>query len=251
MKATSNVVVRGLIGLVAGATLELAATAAVADGMYAGSRYERPFSWAGFYVGAHAGGAWSETDWTFFNGVGPEDFQNNASSFIGGGQVGLQGQWGHLVAGIEVSFSGVKLDDTVTAVLFADRSRSSTIENLLLVTGRLGYSTGPWLFYGKGGFASADVDFNTFVTSTGAPTTSSSDRENGWTVGFGTEYALTRNIIVGLEYDFVRLDIGDRNQFVFTGFISPETVSNAHADIQAVMARVSYKFGGDEPRPLK
>jgi outer membrane immunogenic protein len=250
MKATSNVVVRGLIGLVAGATLELAATAAVADGIYAGSRYERPFSWAGVYVGVHAGGAWSETDWTLNNSVVVEDFKNNASSFIGGGQIGLQGQWGHIVAGVEVSFSGVSLDDTVTSGLVADRSRNSTIENLFLATARLGYATDRWLVYGKGGFASADVDFNTFVTSTGAPTSSSSDRENGWTVGFGTEYALTRNIILGLEYDFVRLDIGDRDQTVSLGFL-PATVSSAHADIQAVMARLNYKFGRDEPIPLK
>src|SRR5262249_20106205 len=151
---------------------------------------------------------------------------------------------------VEVSFSGVSLDDTVTSGLVADRSRSSKIENLFLATARLGYATDRWLVYGKGGFASADVDFNTFVTSTGAPTSRSSDRENGWTLAFGPEYGLTRNILWGLEYDFVRLDIGDRDQTVSPGSL-PATVSSAHADIQAVMARLSYKFGRDEPIPLK
>ena len=205
--------------------------------------YERPFSWSGIYVGGHAGAAWGDTDWTFFNGGVSEGFSQSDSSAIGGGHVGLQGQWGSFVAGVELSYSALHLKSTSAANLATNRDRTSEIDRLFLATARLGYASGLWLVYGKGGFASANVDFNTNVTSTGAPTTSSSGRETGWTIGAGVEYALTPNVILGLEYDFVRLNVGDRSQFVFPGFTTPETVTGANVDISTVMARLSYKFG--------
>lgn len=230
--------------------MAVSATPALADGPYrkapreAAGPYDRPLSWSGFYVGGHLGGAWSDTDWSFFNGVNTEDFGQSASGVMAGGQAGAHVQWGAVVAGVEISFSSLNLRDTTTSVLNVDRSRAVDIDDLLLITGRLGYAAGPWLIYGKGGFASADVEFRTFVTSTGAPTTRSGERENGWTVGAGMEYALHPNATIGIEYNFVRLDIDDRNQFVFPGFIAPERVTDAETDIQTVMARLNFKFGG-------
>ena len=150
---------------------------------------------------------------------------------------------GAFVAGLEVSYSKLTpdLSDLTTSLDFADRTRESEIDNLFTATGRLGYAMDRFLVYGKGGFASGDVGLNTSVTSTGQPTTSSSDRENGWTAGAGFEYALSDCITAGIEYDFVRLDVGDRNQFVFPGFIAPETVTNAHVDVQSVVGRLNFK----------
>jgi hypothetical protein len=45
------------------------------------------YNWTGFYVGGNAGGAWSKTDWTFFNGGNSEAFSQDASSWIAGGQI--------------------------------------------------------------------------------------------------------------------------------------------------------------------
>lgn len=236
---------RSIAGLIACAVCAFATLPALADGPYFGGPqdYAVPFSWQGVYVGANVGGAWSNTDWTFFNGVGSERFQQNDSAVIGGAQAGAQVQWGAFVAGLEVSYSKLTpdLSDLTTSVDFADRTRESEIDNLFTATGRLGYAMDRFLVYGKGGFASGDVGFNTSVTSTGQPTTSSSDRENGWTAGAGFEYALSNCITAGIEYDFVRLDVGDRNQFVFPGFIAPETVTNAHADVQSVVGRLNFK----------
>jgi len=203
------------------------------------------YNWTGFYLGGHAGGAWSTTDWTFFNGVGSEGFSQDSSSWIAGAQVGYLYQFSpNWVVGVEVSWSGTDLEATSTSLLFANRSRQSKINDLLLVTGRFGYASDNWLTYIKGGYANADVEFNTSVTSTGLPTSSSSDREDGWTVGGGIEYGIFPNMSIGVEYNFVRLDIGDRNQFVFPGFIAPETVTGADADIHSVWARVNFRFGG-------
>jgi outer membrane immunogenic protein len=206
------------------------------------------YNWTGFYIGGHIGGARSNVDWTFFSGTVSERFSQDASSWIGGGQVGFLWQWtGNWVIGAEVSYSATDLNETSTAVLLADRSRRSEIDNLLLVTGRLGYASDRWLTYVKGGYATARVKFDTFITSTGQPTTTSRDRENGWTVGAGFEYAITNYVSLGAEYNFVRLNIDDRNQQVFPGFAAPETVTDARADIHAVWARLNFRWWGAAP----
>jgi outer membrane immunogenic protein len=201
------------------------------------------YSWTGLYVGGNAGGAWSSTDWTFFNGVNSEAFSQDRASWIAGGQIGYLYQFSpNWVAGVEVSWSGTHLDTTSLSVLNADRSRQSSIIDLLLVTARLGYASNNWLGYIKGGYANSRVEFNTFVASTGQVTTRSSERDGGWTAGAGFEYGFTPNITAGVEYNFARLNIGDRNQTVSPGFIVPETVSGANADIHSVWARLNFKF---------
>jgi len=204
------------------------------------------YNWTGFYVGGNVGGAWSRTDWTFFNGNPGgnfEPFTQDASSWIAGGQVGYRYQSApNWVWGVEASWSGTHLSDTSLSVLNADRSRQSKITDLLLVTGSVGYAANNWLTYVKGGYANANVDFNTWVTSTGLPTTTSSGRDSGWTIGGGIEYGFTPYISAGIEYDFARINIGDRNQTVLNGFNVPETVTSAHSDIQTVMARLNFRF---------
>jgi hypothetical protein len=61
-------------------------------------------------------------------------------------------------------------------------------------------------------------------------------------VGGGFEYGFNPYISVGIEYDFSRINIGDRDQIVFSGFSAPENLTSAHADIQTVMARLNLKL---------
>jgi opacity protein-like surface antigen len=71
-------------------------------------------------------------------------------------------------------------------------------------------------------------------------TASVSSRRGGATAGVGTEYMITPNIILGLEYDWIGID--GRN---FTSTVSnggPFVINNRDTDIQEVTARVSFKF---------
>ena len=214
------------------------------------------YNWSSLYVGLHAGGAWSQMDYTFFNGDAiTERFDQDPSSFLWGGHIGLQRQWGNWVAGIEVSYSGLDLDDTIEASLQANRSNRVEIEDLLLATLRLGWTWDRSLFYVKGGYASAQVGFDRLNTATGIVLNTSGDREHGWTAGAGWEYALTANVILGLEYNFVRLDIDDRVQTpVNVGTcVANCTATDIDADLHTVMARISFKTSNDIDRaaPLK
>jgi outer membrane immunogenic protein len=249
-------VCRALVwGAAVGVALTGLAASASADGppSYRGSPYVAPFSWSGIYIGGHAGGAWSDADFIFDQPTLPlrERISTNASGFAGGGQIGLQHQWGSLVAGIELSYTGANLDETVTSTAVADRSRSEKISDIFLAGVRLGYAFDRSLLYVKGGYANATVDIDTHVISTGTLTGSSSKRENGWNLGAGWEHALSRNIIVGVQYDFIQLDGTDRLNVNTAGFVTGNHL-DLNTDIHVVTARLSYKFGREETAmPLK
>jgi outer membrane immunogenic protein len=232
--------------IVAASTITFAQTALAADIPVKAPPVSTPFApvnWTGFYIGGNAGGAWSTTDWTFFNGATFEPTSQNRSSWVAGGQIGYLYQFNpNWVAGIEASWSGTNLKQTSLSLEVADRFRQSKITDLLLVTGRLGYASYNWLGYIKGGYANSKVDFNTSVASTGLASSTSSDRNGGWAVGAGLEYAFNPYVSAGVEYNFARLNVGDRNQAVSPGFVTPETVTSAHADIQTVWARLNVRF---------
>src|SRR5215468_8079743 len=61
-----------------------------------------PFSWTGFYLGGHVGGAWTHDGITDRDEIPGTTYSNNASGFLGGAQVGYNWQTGPMVFGIEV-----------------------------------------------------------------------------------------------------------------------------------------------------
>src|SRR5436190_2670666 len=70
------------------------------------------WSWTGFYLGAHLGGAWGSEDVTATGfGVGSLD----PRGFIGGGQVGYNWQFHpNWVVGVEGDFSATNADASKT-----------------------------------------------------------------------------------------------------------------------------------------
>jgi outer membrane immunogenic protein len=206
------------------------------------------------HIGGHAGGAWSRTELTgnvLVVGVitASEPIAHDSSSWIAGGQLGCLYQFHpNWVAGIEVSWSGTDLTRDAPSTVFADRSRHSRISDLLLLTGRLGYASNNWLAYAKGGYANAEFDFDSSVASTGQPTSTSSGRDDGWTLGGGIEYGVHPNVSVGVEYNFVRLNIEVRVPTIFPHTL-PETITDAHADLHLVWLRLNGRFGNPAGRP--
>jgi outer membrane immunogenic protein len=195
--------------------------------------------WAGFYIGGHLGAAWSRSGYTYDNGVGLiEPFGFDPNSIIGGGHAGLQGQWGTWVLGIEGSFDGTDLSQTDTSVLAPPRTRSLKIDEIATVTGRLGYAIPGWLFYVKGGWAGVHENNSSFNPANGI-THSFSDWNSGYTVGGGIEYKLTRNWILGAEFNFYNAKF-DRSGSDSAG--NAVSVFNSNADIYSVLFRASYLF---------
>ena len=152
-------------------------------------------------------------------------------------------QWGTAVIGIEGTYAWHDLSQTSVSIstLIVDRSSSFDSKNMATVVGRLGWAWDRWLVYGQSGWAAAKTDFRRFSTTTNANTASSSKWDDGWTVGVGTAYAIWNNVNLGIQYDFVRIDIDNRSSTVTPGFLGP-SILNARSDIHQVTARLSFKF---------
>jgi outer membrane immunogenic protein len=209
--------------------------------------------WSGPYLGLHAGYGWTRQD----AGLGQDI---DANGWLMGGHLGLQRQFDRWVVGIEASYTGSDMDGATTIGSGALAVNIATsVSDLLMITGRLGYAWRDRLFYVKGGYASAEVDFA--ITTPGG-NFSSSSRFDGWTAGFGVERMITRNVSFGLEYNYI--DLGGKN-LSFSGgggpvalaavvdpYCPPPTPVSGHLDpdgIHTIMARLSFKIG-DEPEHI-
>ncbi len=216
------------------------------------------FDWTGFYGGAHLGAANAQANSTevlfpdnpiLFE---PITFEQSETSVTGGIQAGWQRQWGKLVAGFEAGLTIVRFDSTTAAdqqlgfesgLLVGGLTRSVETSDIFTFTGRLGYADGRWLAYAKGGVASAQIDV-TYRDALTATTTSSDGRETGWIAGIGIDYALSQKLFLGVEYNYVH----------FRSDITPPPIPEAQfgdvdVDIQSVVVRLNYRFGGCCGRP--
>lgn len=184
-------------------------------------------SWTGLYVGGHVGYGTSSTRWTH-ESISPfsttcstcaitvpgEGFSSDAA--VAGGQIGYNFQYGQWVIGPEVSYSGTSFPDSHSISPGAFNQPAATtlfsrIGDTLTVTGRLGYSINDsFLVYGKGGFASADLNATGTDRSFFNYSFNTDQRANGWTAGGGIEYRLSDSISFAVEY--AHLDFGDETR---------------------------------------
>jgi outer membrane immunogenic protein len=236
------------VALVAG----LGAGAAIADGYVPPPDYVVvPFvSWTGLYIGGHVGGAWSEIDWSNINLTG-ERFDKTNSGFIGGGQIGYNYQIGNLLLGVEATVSGADLNRDFRSIALPTVHFSADIDTIATVTGRFGYASDQWLFYGKAGWAGAQVNFSGRTTAL-ADSFSLDNWRNGWTLGTGVEYKINRHMSFGVEYSFIDLNSGRDSGVTRLGF--PVTIRDHDLQVQSVTARLNFQLYRDEynvPPPVK
>ena len=237
----------------------ISSAAAFADGYQPRAAYAVPpsMSWTGFYIGGHIGGAWSDVEWsnvTFSNIAFTERFDPGVSGFIGGGQIGYNQQFGNIVLGVEATLSGADLNREFNSVLFPTVSFSTDINTIATVTGRFGVAGAQWLFYGKAGWAGAQVEASGRNTDPLAlDRFHFDDWRNGWTVGLGLEYKIARNVSVGVEYSFIELN-NETDQGLSRLAGLPVTLRDHDLQIQSVTARLNFQFYRDEfraPPPMK
>ncbi len=128
--------------LIALSFIVFGATAAQAD---------RPFSWTGFYIGAHGGYAGGTID-----PLGPPPPDGAPSQDVEGGfvglQVGAQYHWrGGVVTGVEADISFAQLKETVRDGNYI--TQTGTIGRFGTVRGRLGYAMDRFMPYLTAGLA--------------------------------------------------------------------------------------------------
>jgi len=224
-------------------------------------------NWTGFYVGPNAGLSVGRSPTTrradFTNGsseVNSDTFKLSPFGAVGGGQIGFNWQaapqW---VFGLEADIQGSSEKETacvfqcVTPSVFGF-SRNLTVTQKLdwfgTARGRIGWTNGPALFYGTGGFAFGRVDTDATLTDFNfgqsvQAAAHTSETKSGWTAGFGAETQLFGNWTAKIEYLYVDLGNVGASDFPanFTASISePHHLISAFHD-HIIRFGVNYKFG--------
>jgi outer membrane immunogenic protein len=240
-----------------------------------------PFTWTGFYVGANAGGVWTNgnssttlydygipfAQLSLLNTAFPnQNFGSGQSGFIGGGQAGYNYQWGSAVLGVETDFDGSTLsrNRSFTGPTFANPvlggagsdfftlNGSSRLSWLGSTRARLGWVATPdnrLLIYGTGGVAygGGHANLSVFDATNGWywSTNNNSSTRVGWTVGGGVEYAFTNNIIIGAEYLY--FDLGSKNintypSLAASSFFGPGVYTSTNAKFEGSVARARISY---------
>jgi opacity protein-like surface antigen len=107
------------------------------------------------------------------------------------------------------------------------------------------------MVFGKGGLAATDATLK--VTSSSPDhggTASVTEFVKGWTIGGGIEYAAWNSVILGIEYDYISIDLskGGSCPLCTIGATLDSTPSAFGGDVKmsAVMLRASYLFAGED-----
>ena len=189
------------------------------------------YSWTGFYVGAHVGGAFGGSDGFTTTNAGIVG-SNNSSTFLGGGQAGYNYQFSpNWVLGIEGDISGLSRDNR-SFLVGGSGATARGSDYLADVTGRLGYTWGPGMLYAKGGVAFRDNV--SFVPAGVAALTSVTGDDTGYTVGGGFEYMFAPKWSAKIEYQYY--------DFGTSGFTSNIGNVSYKDDIHTVKAGINYHF---------
>ena len=250
-----------LAGLLTGGMLLAGASSVLADG-YEKKEYKpamvygSPYNWSGIYVGLQAGYGWGKGNATIDSGIPFFDNLGATHSYspkglFGGGQIGIQQQSGAFVYGVDLSLLSLSVSNRIgDPIAPAQANERLSITSLALLTGRLGYAVNNWLFYVKGGYAGGLTDFKAACETCGPVTIDVGSRHNGWVVGAGVDYGITKNITLGLDYSYVKLNTATDTSNYHTG---PGNVPVAGAiagyatktDTHLVGLRLNYLFGRD------
>jgi opacity protein-like surface antigen len=216
-----------------------------------------PWSWTGFYIGGHLGGAleYSKLNDPFGPVSGGDDVRSPA--FIAGGQVGANYQIGNLVLGAaaDLSWADAKGDNTCFGIVGGNFFPSTcTVDTNFFstFTGRVGYAFGRSLFYAKGGAAWEHNTVSMSVNNNPGDHVllSSTDYGSwGWTVGGGIEYALTPAWSLMFEYDFLSFP----SQNVATPYVPGNPlpghpigpIAGLSDTVQEAKLGINYRIGAD------
>jgi outer membrane immunogenic protein len=163
-------------------------------------------NWSGFYVGGSIGGLWDKIDGNFVFPP-PASWSTTQSLGVGGGQVGLQQQFGSVVVGIEGDFlaffsNGFATDTCHPAIsCFAGATANQRLSNGIgTVGGRVGWAQPAWMPYVSGGYASTRVDVNLLTPPGGVGSESATTTHSGGYLGGGIDYMFAPHLVAGIEY---------------------------------------------------
>jgi len=250
---------------------------------YPPSPLVRVYSWTGCYLGAQLGGAFADNkvNGQFVGCVVREN--DSATAATVGGQVGCDLQFARnwvIGAQIDGAWTHLNGSERITGTQGLPQQGHFDLAGNLIVranviataTGRIGYATNfdtmAGLFYVKGGGAFVNYDTDDFRGQTSLTTCAAFDPATGckafnnaassafdfnapssnrfgWTVGVGTEWAVSDNLSVFGEWDY--LSFGTKN-VTFTDANLGSTQFSLKQQINVLKLGINYRFGSVLPQ---
>ena len=172
-------------------------------------------NWSGFYLGANAGGGMSSVGTQTLaeivnQGLVATKLNMDRSGAMGGLQAGYALQSGAIVYGLEgdIGFGALRGSLNVSTLNgAASATLKSSVTALGTMRGRVGYAFDTVLLYGTGGFATIYHEGKAVGMTAAGVNAAGALREwvPGWTLGVGSEYALSNNVSLKLEYLYARM----------------------------------------------
>lgn len=199
-------------------------------------------NWSGLYIGGHAGYGFGTANWGTNATVPGEQVSTSPTGWLAGGQLGYRFQvFQNWLVGAEVAGAYADISQTVASTVAPNRDRRTQLRSMFAVTGQVGMTWGDWLLYGKGGWVRGDVRREANNNNPGGFDVTWTQQADGWTAGAGAEYALWRNLSVGLEYAYYSLSVGQITAANSGGVVV--RAGGSTFDIHAVTGRINYRFG--------
>lgn len=176
------------------------------------------FVWTGLYAGGQLGYNWSSADWD-------QTAKFDASGFTGGLHLGYNWQVGQFVYGAEGQVNWTNADGSKAC---GGGACSADVDWGADIRARAGYAFDRAQIFGAAGIAYTSV--KTRESAVG-PSSGNADLF-GLTLGIGGEYAVTQNLIAGVEYKYTWF--GDDNVNA--------NITGVDLNSGVLQARMSYKF---------
>ena len=186
-----------------------------------------------------------------FNSAGPQSIK--PASLIGGFDAGYNWQAGNYLAGVEGDIEWLHLSGSASSgplIIPGGAGNTFTVTSnadidwLATLRGRLGFTSGNWLFYATGGAAFTTLHGNFQFSETFSPSTetaSASGAKTGYAVGGGVETYLWQHWSVKAEYLFV--DFGSASAFgVDTGVPLPPYPFTHSVNLKLNIARLGLNY---------
>jgi outer membrane immunogenic protein len=202
-----------------------------------------PYSWTGFYLGGHAGGARVEDRATAVS-TSPLIITSTidsvtSNSFLIGGQVGFNYQVGIAVVGVEADGSWTNTTESTGVQPLGPGGLVNTTRKISwygTATARAGAAWDNVLLYAKAGAAGMNARYTSDIQENGvAKRQGVSDRRLGWTAGGGIEVGFYGGWSGKVEYAY--LDFGN------SGYWLAFPAADPWRHVHMVKAGINKRFG--------
>lgn len=247
----------------------LCAVAALTGGICNGALAQTAsgVDWSGFYAGGLIGATDSRSDVSML--VGTQQYLNatdasqiarsgthrlEQSAASGGLFVGYGKRFGNVLMGVEASANSLSLSkEYVTTETYESlpgtqmtRKKAVSADWMAGLRLRLGWADRDWLTYVTAGIATTRLKLNSTFSDnafSGYSQASASDWVTGTSLGFGGEYALTRNWSLRGEYLYTKFgSVSTESEVTSTNNSGGTLVHKADLDNHGVFIGATYHF---------